>query len=194
LSAASYALAFSARVEDLHRNNGRKNERRQGQSHLEDEAVEEEADGREEENEGGEREEVVVRRVGLALPVHGRQEPPRRLSEPHPRFHGPGRIEGNFWSPVAAAGRKIDGIEPDSKALGSKSLGESGRTPAVWHSACLCSATCAKAIFHFPCSSATKFCFVLFFTFSRACSPALAAAAAAAARDTVRKIIRRWEL
>jgi len=113
------------RVEDLDRNNGRKKERkkerkkdrRQGQAHLEDEAVEEEADGREEENEAGEREEVIVRRVGLALPVHGHQEPPRRLPEPHPRFPSPGRIEGNFWSPVVAAARKIDGIGPDSAAL-----------------------------------------------------------------------------
>ena len=121
-SAASYALAFSAESKTLtetteERKKERKKERRQGQAHLEDEAVEEEADGREEENEAGEREEVIVRRVGLALPVHGHQEPPRRLPEPHPRFPSPGRIEGNFWSPVVAAARKIDGIGPDSAAL-----------------------------------------------------------------------------
>lgn len=52
-------------------------------AHLEDEAVEEEADGGEEDDEGREREEIVVRRVGLALPVHLRQEPPRRRAEPH---------------------------------------------------------------------------------------------------------------
>jgi hypothetical protein len=82
----------------------RKKERRRVQAHLEDEAVEEVADGGEEKDEDGEREEVVVRRVGLSLPVHGRQEPPRRLPKPHPRSHGPGRIEGNFWMESSGGG------------------------------------------------------------------------------------------
>jgi hypothetical protein len=44
--------------------------------------------------------------------------------EPHPCFHGPGRIEVNLCSSVVVAARKIDEIGPDSAALDRKSLGQ----------------------------------------------------------------------
>lgn len=83
-------------------------------AHLEDEAVEEEADGGEEDDEGREREEIVVRRVGLALPVHLRQEPPRRRAEPHaPAFFPNPQSRPNrtppLDSPTAAAAAGAEG-------------------------------------------------------------------------------------